>query len=141
MNNPSCKPHKAPWITPYIMVTDVDKAVQFYEKAFGFEKIEVVPGEDNTGWHAELKYKDHLIMFGKSGAYGDTSKPPHESGIESPMNLYLYCENVDDFYAHALKMSAKSLGVPEDMFWNDRMCKLQDPEGYVWCFATHLGGE
>lgn len=139
MMNVECRPAKAPWITPYVMVKDVDKAVDFYEKAFGFEKLEVVKGEHNTSLHAELQYKDHLIMFGKSGAYGGTSKTPHESGIESPMNLYLYCENVDNFHDHALKTGAKSLDAPADMFWGDRMCRLQDPDGYIWCFATHLG--
>ncbi|MBP9764428.1 MAG: VOC family protein [Gammaproteobacteria bacterium] len=139
MNAKSCRPENAPWISPYVIVSDVDKAVSFYEKAFGFEKIQVVAGEDNTSWHAELKYKDHLIMFGKGGAYGGKTKPPHESGIESPINLYLYCENVDDFYAHAIKTGAKSLSAPEDMFWQDRMCRVQDPDGYIWCFATYLG--
>lgn len=139
MNAQSCRPNHAPWITPYVMVKHVENAVHFYEQSFGFEIVQVVPGEDNTGWHAELKYKDHLIMFGKSGAYGDQSKTPNDSAVECPITLYLYCENVDAFYTHAIKTGAKSLGAPENMFWGDRMCKLQDPEGYIWCFATYLG--
>ncbi len=137
----SCRPEGAPWILPYVIVNDVDKAVDFYERAFGFERINVVPGEDSTSWHAELKYQDHLIMFGKAGAYGNKTLPPIVSGIESPINLYLYCENVDHFYAHALQAGAEALTPPENTFWHDRMCRLQDPEGYIWCFASYLGEE
>ncbi len=141
MSAQTCRPEGAPWISPYIIVKDVDKAVNFYENAFGFEKIQAVAGEDNTTWHAELRYNDHMIMFGKSGAYGGKTLPPLESGIESPINLYLYCEDVDDFYNKALQAGATSLSEPEDTFWNDRMCRLQDPDGYVWCFATYQGEE
>ena len=137
----SCRPDGAPWISPYIIVKDVDEAVDFYTHAFGFEKIHLIAGEDNTSWHAEMRYKDQMIMFGKAGAYGGKTKSPIESGVDSPINLYLYCDDVDDFYTQALKAGAKSLSKPEDTFWHDRMCRLQDPHGYVWCFATYLGEE
>ncbi len=141
MSAQPCRPEGAPWISPYVIVGDIDKAVEFYVNAFGFDKIQVIAGEDNTSWHAEMRYQDHLIMFGKSGAYGGKTQSPQQSRIDSPINLYLYCEDVDSFYENALKMGARSLSAPEDTFWNDRMCRLQDPDGYVWCFATYLGEE
>lgn len=139
MPSTSPRPDGASWISPYIIVSDVDRAADFYKEAFGFEKNHLVAGEDNTSWHAEMQYKDHLIMFGKAGAYGGKTQSPNETGIESPINLYLYCEDVDAFYERALQAGAKSLSEPEDTFWQDRMCRLQDPDGYVWCFATYLG--
>jgi PhnB protein len=138
MSNKSARPEGANWASPYIIVKDVDLAVSFYVKAFGFEKIQMVPGDDNTTWHAETRYKDQLLMFGKAGAYEGKTQSPQYSGVESPMNMYLYCENVDDFYQKAITAGAKSLSAPEDTFWHDRMCRLQDPDGYTWCFATHL---
>lgn len=141
MPSKSCRPPGAPWISPYVIVKDIDKAVNFYVKAFQFEKLNVVAGEDNTSWHAELRYVDHLIMFGKAGAYDGKTKAPHDSGVECPINLYLYCENIDEFHQHAVKAGAKSLSAPEDTFWGDRMCRLQDPDGYIWCFATYLNNE
>jgi len=139
MSTAACRPEGAPWISPYVIVQDVDQAAHFYETAFGFEKIHLVAGEDNSCWHAEMKYRDHLIMFGKAGTYGGKTKPPRANGIESPINLYLYCEDVDEFHEHAIRAGAKSVSAPEDTFWNDRMCRLEDPDGYVWCFATYLG--
>lgn len=139
MSSEAARPDGAPWVSPYVIVSDVDRAVNFYEQAFGFERVHLVAGEDGTSWHAEVRYKDHLIMFGKAGAYGGKTRAPLESGMESPINLYLYCDDVDEFYENALDAGAKSLSEPEDTFWHDRMCRLQDLDGYVWCFATYLG--
>jgi uncharacterized glyoxalase superfamily protein PhnB len=86
-----------------------------------------------------MKYKDQLLMCGKQGCYGSTTKSPLTSGVECPITLYLYCEDVDKFYKEALSKGALSLAEPENMFWGDRMCRLKDPENYIWSFATHMG--
>lgn len=130
-------PPEASWASPYLTVADVDRAVKFYQEAFNFRVKKLVPGEDGTSWHAEMTYKGQLLMCGKEGAHGSTCKSPRSSGVESPISLYLYCENVDDFYKRALEKGAKSLAEPENMFWGDRMCRLQGPDNYVWCFATY----
>lgn len=138
----SVKPSHATWLSPYMRVQDVDAAAKFYQQAFGFEVLELAPGEDGSTWHAELRYKDQLIMMGKQGAYEkgeQVPKSPVSSGVVCPINLYLYCEDVDKFYQHAIANGATSVFEPGDMVWGDRMCNLKDPEGYVWCFATHLG--
>lgn len=135
----SPRPQGVTWVSPYITVKNVDAAANFYHKAFNFEIKEIATGEDGTAGHGELKYKDQLLMIGKQGAWGGTTQTPKSSGIESPINLYLYCEDVDQFHQNAVAAGAESLDAPQDMFWGDRMCKLKDPDGYVWCFATHLG--
>ena len=125
-----------PSVSPYLTVTNVDRAATFYQKAFQFTLSEMKSGEDETGMHAEMKYKDQLIMIGKEGAYGSPLKSPCTSGVESPITLCVYCENVDAFYKAAITQGAKSISEPEDMFWGDRMCRLQDPDHYTWCFLT-----
>lgn len=133
------KPGNAPWMSPYITVSDVEKAAHFYQKAFCFEILELPPSENGIAEHGELRYQDQLIMIGKQGAWGSTTVTPSYSKVESPINLYLYCANVDEFHAAAVKAGAKSLAPPEDMFWGDRMCRLQDNDGYTWAFATFSG--
>jgi len=123
-------------VSPYLTVTDVDKAADFYQKSFQFTLSEIKPGEDGKGIHAEMAYKGQLLMFGKEGAYGSPLKSPHTSGVESPITLCLYCDNVDEFYKAAMAHGAKSVGEPEDMFWGYRMCRLQDLDHYTWCFLT-----
>ena len=118
------------------------RIVDFYKKAFGFEVKLLVPGKDDTTWHAELKYKDQILNVGKQGVTegGASFKSPLSSGIESPISMYIYCENVDDFYKHAISQGAEAVTPPQDMPWGDRMCRLRDPEHYMWGFATNIAG-
>lgn len=122
------------WVAPYLTVIDVETATEFYTKAFQFRVSEIKPGEDGKGIHAEMTYKDYLIMCGKEGAYGSPLKSPKTSGVESPITLCVSCDDVDDFYQKALTHGAKSISAPEDMFYGYRMCRLQDMDNYVWCF-------
>jgi uncharacterized glyoxalase superfamily protein PhnB len=97
----------------------------------------MVAGEDGSTFHAEIKYKSQMIMLAKEGSFEGMAKAPVSINAESPMNLYVYCENVDEFYKTAVAAGAKSISEPQDMFWGDRMCRLKDLDGYAWAFATH----
>jgi uncharacterized glyoxalase superfamily protein PhnB len=100
----------------------------------------VISGEDKTISHAEMEYNGQKIMFGKQTAC--EKKPPMlAKDAECPISLYVYCEDVDSFYKAAVAAGANSLAAPEDTFWGDRMCRLQDPEGYQWSFATPQGSK
>lgn len=138
MTTKQAKPTDFPWVSPYIIVQDVVAAMEFYHKAFNFKPREQTPNEEGVIDHGEMTYKDQILMFGRQGAFGGTTKAPVASNIESPMNLYAYCEDVDAFYHHAVANGAKSLMEPEETSWGDRMCRLQDPNGYVWAFATNV---
>ena len=37
-----------------------------------------------------------------------------------------------------LLVGAKAVFPPQNMFWGDRICKLTDPDGHVWNFATNV---
>src|SRR4051812_44577873 len=99
------RPSKSPWLVPYLTVKDADKSLEFYAKAFGFSKRDVVPGEDGKTMHAEMTYKDVLIMFSPEG-YGQT-RCPATSGVASPVTLYVYCEDVDALCKQAEAAGAK----------------------------------
>lgn len=135
--------HTIPWMTPHLMVKDVIESMNFYQTAFCMQKGEEAADENGEMVHGELYYQGQLLMIGKEGAYEEvttirSTKSPVTSGIESPINLYLYCENVDHFYQEAINNGAESIGAPEDAFWGDRFCRLKCPNGYIWLFATHI---
>lgn len=125
-------------VSPYLTLVDVLAGVDFYRKAFDFRVGDLSRDAQGTILHAEVMYYDQLLMFGKQGAHNSPLLAPVTSHVPSPITLYLYCDNVDQFHLKAVTAGAISLASPEDMFWGDRMCRLQCPDGYVWCFATRL---
>ena len=139
MSNRPPRPAGMPWLTPYLTVKDPDAALDFYQRAFGFEKRFAMPGPDGRTAHAEIGYRDAVIMFGpECSATEKPAKSPATSGVPSPVGLFVYCDDVDALYARATKAGAKGGQPPQDMFWGDRMCMLTDPDGHVWNFATNV---
>ena len=132
------RPAGTPWLSPYLTVRDADKAIDFYQRAFGFEKRSAIPGPDGRTGHAELTFKDALVMLGPECAGEPRSKAPATTGVASPVSLYVYCEDVDTLYTRATAAGARADGPPENMFWGDRVCRLTDPDGHAWFFATNV---
>jgi len=131
---------ETPWVTPYIMLKNIDHALSLYLNGFGFTTKDLVRGDDELIWHAELSYQGQLLMFGKVGAYGmtDSAKPPIMNQILSPISLYLYTDDVDSRYEQAIRNGAKSIKRPEKAFWGDRVCVVEDQDHYQWTFATRI---
>jgi uncharacterized glyoxalase superfamily protein PhnB len=130
---------KFPVLSPCLTVRDPGAAMDFYQRAFGFDKREAIPGPDGKIVHVEMVYQSALIMFGPECPTEPQRKPPASSGVSCPLTLYVYCADVDALCARAQKAGAKVIAAPADMFWGDRVCRLQDPDGYAWMFATHTG--
>lgn len=49
--------------TPYIIVKDAAKAIDFYKKAFGATELMRMAGEGNKIHHAEIKIGNSPIML------------------------------------------------------------------------------
>lgn len=140
MSNPY-KPEGIPQLFPYLAVRNAEKAIEFYEKAFGFT-LSSQPAKDDQGkiQHAEMKFgKDVSIMFAPEDAWGSPRKTPATLGVTPSLSLYIYCEDVDALYKRAMVQGAKSTMPPNDGFWGDRFCNLVDPDGHEWMFATNIG--
>ena len=136
---------KMPTLIPYYTVENPERAITFYEEAFGFHLLsEPSRGEDGSLLHVEMGYQDVVFMFcpegTPEGTAGVKAKAPLSSTAPFPLTLYVYCPNVDDLYQKAMAHGACSLEPPQDAFWGDRFCQLKDTEGYLWSFATPLPG-
>lgn len=139
MSKRPARPAGMPWLSPYLTVRDAGAALDFYHRAFGFEKRgDGMTGPDGRIQHAEMAWHDAVIMVGPECTYESNIKAPVTSGVASPVNLYLYCDDVDALFARATKAGAKAVSAPQNMFWGDRMCKVADPDGHQWSFATNV---
>ncbi len=124
-----------PWVSPYLTVRDAGAALAFYASAIGFQRRNALE-DGGRVVHAEMIYRDMVIMLGPEGAFGGFAKAPASGGFHSPVNLYVYCEDVDNLFKRALACGARVIFPPTDMVWGERVCKLLDPDGHVWSFAV-----
>lgn len=132
----ACPPGMS-WLSPYLTVKDGNASLEFYTRAFGFEKKMTVPGPDGTIMHAEMVWRNNVFMFSPEGPRCP-SRCPATSGAASPIGIYVYCDDVDAMFARATAAGAKAMQPPQDMFYGDRVCQLEDPNGYSWWFATNI---
>ncbi len=79
------------------------------------------------------------VKFSPEGIWSGSMQAPVTSGAENPIVLYVPCRKVDDLTARARAAGATIASEPEDMFWGERIARIADPDGYVWCFAAKVG--
>lgn len=122
-------------ITPYLVVKEAAKAIEFYKKAFG--AAEVMRMDDPSGkiGHAELRIGDSHIML--ADEYPEMKFRSPESYGGSPVSILLYVPDVDATTARAVENGAKLEREVKDQFYGDRMGQILDPFGHVWSIATH----
>ena len=123
-------------ITPALTVRNAAEAITFYKEALGAEELVRMSGPDGKITHAELKIGDSIIFLGDE-IPNMGNKSPQTLGGNSG-SLFLYVEDVDQFYQRAVHAGAKSTMPPTDMFWGDRYGTFIDPYGQSWGVGTHV---
>jgi uncharacterized glyoxalase superfamily protein PhnB len=123
-------------IFPALRYRDAPAAIEWLERAFGFERLAVHPAPDGTVAHAELVLDGGVVMLGsvKPDAFGGRS--PREVG-EISQSLYVWVSDVDAHHARAAAAGAEVFRGPEDTFYGSREYSCRDPEGHVWSFGTY----
>jgi PhnB protein len=121
-------------LSPILVLRNVEAALDFYQKAFGFKLRNVMRGPNNAVLHAEMSHQDSQIMMGpespERGAYAPNGP--------SPVTLYIFVADVDAIADQARLHGANVVQPPTDMFWGDRTAVIIDPEGHKWMVATHV---
>jgi PhnB protein len=132
----SRQPQTHSTLSPYIIVPDVRRAVQFYEDVFGAVLFDSIEMENGTLGHAEVRINDSVLMIG--GEFPDLGFRAPQAYNGSSISLHLYIDNVDDVVAHALDAGARIVSDVEDKFYGDRVGVIVDPFGHQWQIATKI---
>ena len=134
-NNVNYVPEGRNSVTPYLIVKNAAKAIDYYKNVFGATELMRMGGPDGKVGHAELRIGDSVIMLADENvAMGNRSA---ESIGASPVSLYVYLPDVDKTVEKAIAGGAKILKPVEDQFYGDRSGFLRDPFGHLWGIATH----
>jgi len=122
-------------ITPYLVVHDAAKAIEFYKRAFDAREVHRMEGPGGKIGHAELRIGDSVLMLSDEMPGSDCRSPQSLHGTTA--NIFLYVKDVDSAFNKAVAAGAKGVQPPQDMFWGDRFGRLDDPFGHSWSLATH----
>lgn len=119
-------------ITPYLLVEDVPRLVDFVKEVFEATlRGEIKFREDGSVQHAEIKIGGSVLMMGT----------PMEDLIAMPAGFYVYVEDCDAVYHKALSAGAISVLEPKDFPHGDRYGGVKDFAGNLWWIVTHIGKE
>ena len=126
-------------IIPTMRYKDAPAAIEWLCNAFGFEKHLVVPGENGTIAHAQLRYGNAMIMLGseKDNEYDKLlSTPAALKGINTQAP-YIVVEEVDAHYQQAIASGAVIVLAIKDEDFGGRGYSCQDPERHLWNFGSY----
>lgn len=123
-------------VTPSIVVRNAAKAIEFYQEAFGAREVMRMPGPRGGISHAEIRIGDSVVMIADEMIELNTKGPRSYGG--SPVSFYLYVNDVDAAWERALDAGAKMLAPLDNMFWGDRVGRIEDPFGHTWLLAQRV---
>jgi uncharacterized glyoxalase superfamily protein PhnB len=128
-----------PPISPLIFYRDAHAALDFLERAFGFEtRLKVDDGQGGV-IHSESAYEGCVVMV--------CGPPPAESGYASPLDLdgrrtgsihVQVAAGIDALCERARAAGARIEREPADQPYGDRVFTCRDPEGHSWSFGQTL---
>jgi uncharacterized glyoxalase superfamily protein PhnB len=119
-------------VYPVLKYKDAHAAIDFLEKAFGFERSSVHEGENGGVAHAELKFGDEFVMLG-STSEGDEA---FNRGA-GRTSVYLVIQDPDERYERAKSAGAEIARELSDQDYGSRDFTVRDPEGNLWSFGTY----
>ena len=125
-------------ISAHLSIKGAEKAIEFYQNAFGAElQGGVFKTPDGKVMHAQLRIGDSILMLADEfPGMGDTSSPQTLGGTTITLNIYT--DNVDQLFDRAVKAGAKVTMPLANQFWGDRYGHVKDPFGHSWALGQHV---
>ena len=131
-------------ITPFIGYEDAAKAIEWLERAFGFEEDRSARyEEEGTITHAELSLDGATIYLSTPSGYASPRRMRDTSELariayDNPWvvdGLFVQVEDVDSHFERARAAGATILREPEDPGIGHRIYAAEDLEGHRWMFG------
>jgi predicted enzyme related to lactoylglutathione lyase len=127
------EPASPPTLTPYIVVPDARRAMDWYVGVFGAQRRgEPYVNADGTIGHAEVGIGDAVLMFAEaSGLWPDVHVRAPDSPATFSHTLHLEVDDVDGTTERARRSGASVEREPTDQHYG-RGAVIVDPFGHRW---------
>lgn len=125
-------------IWPVLTYRDAPAAIDFLERAFGFERTAVHErgGDPTVVDHAELRWPPGGgVMLGSAGK-DDSPFGRRAIGNDA---AYVVCDDPDGLFERAVTAGATVVRELRDEDYGSRGFTVSDPEGNLWSFGTYAG--
>lgn len=130
-------------ITPTVFYRDPKGALDWLQRAFGFEISVLLTDDTGKVGHAEMSFEGADI--GIAGEWGgellggaQMKSPASIDGVGTQFIWIGLTEPLDAHHARAEAAGAHITQAPADQFYGDRTYRARDPEGHVWCFRQRV---
>lgn len=125
---------RRPALTSGVFYQDPHAALDWLERAFGFERSMVITDPSGAIAHAEMRFGDGLIYVGAEWA--DFIASPASIGGRNTQSIHVHLrDGIDEHCARAKAAGAVIQQEPTEQFYGDRTYRACDPEGHVWTFG------
>jgi PhnB protein len=121
-------PDGYPIVSPYLMVKDAARFIDFMGGVFDAKLVRQIRQPDGKIGHTELRIGDSLIMLAEA----------HEPHAPTPIMLHFYVQDVDAIFARAIAAGATAVSPPTDQFYGDRSGGVTEPTGNTLWISTHI---
>jgi uncharacterized glyoxalase superfamily protein PhnB len=116
-------------VYPFFGYRDAHAAMDWLERALGFERGEVTEGEDGSVVHAELWLGAGGVMLG--------SDQGSASDLGDGTYVVVAADAVDEMFERAKTAGAEIVREVADTSYGSRDFIIRDPEGKLWAFGTY----
>lgn len=121
-----------------LYVADVEKTLGFYEKAFGFKRKFITPGNE----YGELATGDTTLSFASvqlaktnlSDGFTESSSKAKPFGMEVAVST----DDVEAAVKQAVKAGAQLVEKPKTKPWGQTVAYVRDPDGFLVEICTPI---
>ena len=126
-------PNHVASLSSAVVYHDAKAALDWLERAFGFDRSLVITTPDGAIAHAEMRHCNGRLMVG--GVWADFIASPADLGGKNTQSVHVQiASDIDAHCARAREAGATILQEPENQFYGDRTYRALDLEGHVWNF-------
>lgn len=127
-------------IIPCLRYRDAAAAIEWLCNTFGFEKQAVYTNPDGSIVHAQLTFRNGMIMIGsvnQESEWGRHIKQPDEIGGAETQSAYVVVDDADVIYQRAKDAGAQIVIDIRFEDYGGRGFSCRDLEGRLWSFGTY----
>jgi uncharacterized glyoxalase superfamily protein PhnB len=119
----------APTVFPEVLYRDAQQALKWMERGLGCRQSLLVPDDDGSVKHAELRLGDGVVFVGSAPQDGQFR------GVTHFVNVHV--DDPDAHFARAKQSGAAIVIEPQMSPFGARFYAAKDPEGFLWWISDY----